>query len=772
MKWFFAPLAGAALFPALFAQTDVVTANYDLNRTNANLHETLLTPSNVNPRQFGKVFSFAVDGQVYAQPLYLHGVQFGSGALHNVVFVATMHNSVYAFDADGGNGLAPLWQVNFGPSVNPLDFSDSGGPYADIQNEIGILGTPVIDPATGTLYAVHFTGSNGSYAYWLHALDVTTGEEKFGGPVKIEGSVEGSGWGGEETPDGGRLAFVAGEHLQRPGLLLLNGVVYVAFGSHGDIAPWHGWLMGYNAGDLRQVSVFNTTPNDAAGALWQGGRGLASDGENIFVATGNGTYDAARTAWSQSVLKLATGGGLSVADWFTPSEWDTLNGNDIDVGSSGPVLIPGTDLAYQAGKEGELFLLDRSAMGEEVESNSQVAQSFPLVDASFGTSYQESNGFFVFNSALWDMGGGKATVYFWPLNQSLRAYRFGGGQFETAPGAENTTATNALPFSGFSVSANGATADTAILWATSAGAASLPAPGTIHAFDASNISTELWNSDESGARDTMGGFTKFANPTVANGRVYVPTSSNRVDVYGLLAGVAGIATVVNAASFEGGGVAGGEIVTVFGNGLGPSAPVVAAPGASGFPTELGGVRVKFNGQAAALLFVSATQINAVVPFGLTGGEATMTVAAPGADYTARVAVNATSAALFTQNASGAGPGAILNAPDDSLNSPSNPAARGGMVALYLTGAGPYTPAMGDGELCPMGNPPALELPVSVTIGGLPAKVTYQGGAPGLVAGLAQVNVEVPADVTPGPAVPVSVVVGTTPAENVVTMAVK
>ena len=773
IQYFLASLTCLVLSPALPAQTDVVTVNYDLNRTNANLSETLLAPSNVNARQFGKVFSFPVDGQVYAQPLYVHGLRFASGAVHNVVFVATMHNSVYAFDADGGNGLAPLWQVNFGPSVNPMDFSDSGGPFTDILNEIGILGTPVIDTATLTLYAVSFTGSNGNYAYHLHALDLATGAEKAGGPVEIQGSVEGSGWGGKETPVGGQLAFAAGDHLQRPGLLLLNGVVYVAFGSHGDIAPWHGWLAGYNADDLTQASVFNTTPNDAAGALWQGGHGPASDGENIFLATGNGTYGSTRPAWSQSVLKLATSGGVSVADWFTPSEWDTLNGNDNDVGSNGPVLIPGTNLAYLAAKEGQLFLLDRSALGEEVASNTQVAQSFPVVDASFSTSYQQNNGFFVFNSAFRNMGGGNGTLFLWPFNQSLRAFRFSGGKFETAPAAENTTATNSMPFSGFSVSANGATADTAILWATSAGAGSLPAPGTIHAFDASNISTELWNSDQSGARDTMGDFTKFANPTVANGRVYVPTSSNRVDVYGLLAGVPGIATVVNAASFQGGGVAGGEIVTVFGSGLGPSAPIAAAPGASGFPTTLGGVQLSFDGKPAPLLFVSSTQINAVVPFALAGGTTTVTLSAPGgASYTAKLAVNATSAAMFTQNASGSGQGAILNAPTYSQNSAANPAARGASVALYLTGAGPYTPAMADGQLAPATNPPLVELPIQVKIGGLPATVTYQGAAPGLVAGLVQVNVEVPADVAPGPTVPVSVVVGTSPAENVVTMAVK
>ena len=223
------PLLYFAILPTLCAQVDVLTANYDNNRTNANLGEFVLNKNNVNPTQFGKLFSLAVDGQVYAQPLYVRGVNVASGA-SNVLYVATMNNSVYAFDADAATSTAPLWKRNFGQTVDPHNFDVPGLPYTDLLDQIGILGTPVIDPASSTLYVVHYTftsSSNGNvYAYYLHALDLATGAEKFNGPVPIQATVPGSGWAGLENPPNNQLAFDAGQHLQRPGLLLLNGTVY------------------------------------------------------------------------------------------------------------------------------------------------------------------------------------------------------------------------------------------------------------------------------------------------------------------------------------------------------------------------------------------------------------------------------------------------------------------------------------------------------------------------------------------------------------------
>ena len=752
---------------------DVTTANYDNNRTNATLAEGILDTANVNGTQFGRLFAFAVDGQVYAQPLFVHALPIpGKGTL-DVLYVATMHNSVYAFDAAASTGLAPLWQVNLGISVEPMDLNDTdpnvgpAGIYGDIQHEVGILGTPAIERSTNTIYLVAFTKQNGALSYHLHALDLTDGSEKFNGPVEIAASVSGGGWGSVH----GEVAFNPAMHLQRPGVLLLDGCVYVGFGSHGDYAPWHGWLFGFNASNLtQQTALFNTTPQQAAGSIWQGGRGLAADSQDIYISTGNGNYDG-KQAWSQTVLRLNTQGSSSVADWFTPSEWDTLNTSDVDLGSNGPVLIPGTSLMYAAGKEGQLFLLDRSNMGREVMSNTQTLQSFPVTDSTV-TFAQNLQGFFVFNTAFWNQPGA-SMLYVWPFNESLRSFKFVDGRFESTPAAINTTAQNALPFSGFSVSSNGTVPGTGILWATSVASGDLPAPGILHAFDASNISTELWNSDANPTRDAMGNFTKFANPTVAAGRVYVPTDSKQVVVYGLLPNVPGIATVVNAASFRGGAVSPGELITLFGGSIGPASPSTASPSTgAGFPISLAGLELTFDGTPAPLLFGSSGQINAVVPFAV-GGTTQMKLTTPsGTAFSLSLPVFSVVPAIFTSDSSGSGQGAILNSPGYSKNSAANPAARGSIVSIYLTGAGPFTAPLADGSLAPYTNPPQVKLPISVTIGGEPAAVSYQGAAPALVAGIVQVNAQIPSGITPGPTVPLTLTVGETPAQNTVTLAVK
>ncbi len=769
----FAKLSFAFLILPLAGRTQsVLTANYDNNRTGATLAERILTTSNVNGTQFGKLFAFPVDGQVYAQPLFVHALPLpGKGTL-DVLFAATMHNSVYAFDATGATGLAPLWHVNLGVSVEPMDLNDTdpnagpAGIYADIQHEVGILGTPAVDPSTFTLYAVAFTKTNGVLSYRLHALDLATGAEKFNGPVEIAATVPGNGWDAVN----GQVAFNAAMHLQRPGLLLLNGAVYIGFGSHGDFAPWHGWLFGYDASNLQhQTALFNSTPQQAAGSFWGGGRGIAADSQDIYASTGNGNYDG-QQAWSQSVLRLTANGNSSVADWFTPSEWDTLNSSDVDLGSNGAVLIPGTNLLYAIGKEGQLFLLDRSNMGREVMSNTQAIQNFPVTDSSV-TIAENLAGFFIFNTAYWDQPGA-SMLYLWPFNESLRSFKFTNGSFEATPSAINTTAQNALPFSGFSVSSNGTVPGTGILWATSVTNGTLPAPGTLRAFDATNIATELWNSDAVPARDSLGNFTKFANPTVARGRIYVPTDSQQIAVYGLLSNVPGIATVVNAASFQGGAVSPGELITLFGDSIGPATPSSASPAQGArFATTHAGRQLTFDGHPAPLLFGSRGQINAVVPFA-AGGTTQMKLTTPaGTSYTLSLPVFSVVPAIFTRDSSGSGQGAVLNSPGLSKNSPSNPAPRGSTVTIYLTGAGPFTSPLNDGALAPAVDPPLVQLPITVTIGGEPASVSYQGAAPGLVAGVVQVNAEIPPDISPGPAVPLTLTVGETPAQNSVTVAV-
>ena len=751
-------LALAAACVSLRAQVDVLTANYDNNRTNANLNEWILNTSNVNPTQFGKLYSFPVDGQVYAQPLYVHALQMpGKGTL-NVLYVATMHNSVYAFDADATSGTAPLWHVNLGPSVDPTSFNVPGASYTDILHEVGILGTPTIDRTGRTIYVANETVQNGADAFYLHALDLTTGDEKLNGPVEIQASVSGTGWGGSGDAVNGQLPLLAQDHIQRPGLLLAGSTIYIGFGSHGDYAPWHGWIVAYDATNLQQTAVFNTTPSAAGSAIWQGGRGLAADpnGE-VYCSTGNGNYDGVYS-WGETVLHLTP--TLEVADWFTPAEYADWTDEDQDFGSDGPILVPGTNLMIAAGKAGLVALIDRTDMGHELDADAGAVQTFQAVP---------SGQFAIFNAALWNRPDGPI-LYTWGFHDSLRAFQMQNGVFNTTPLETNSTAQNALPFSGMTVSSNGSVPLSGILWATAVSPGSQPQPGELYAFNALNVGQELWDSQMESSRDQLGNFTKFANPTVANGKVYVPTDSQQVVVYGLLP-VPGVAVAENAASLTSYTVAPGELIALFGTRIGPASPLGAVVDAQGrISTTLGNVTVTFDGAPAPLLYVSSGQINAVVPFSVAGKSTVlMQVSAPGgAAYSVTLPVSAVAPAVFEI---GSGQGAILNE-DLSLNSANNPAARGSYVSIYATGAGVLSPALPDGALVQANNLPTSVASISVTIGGQAATVTYHGGAPGLVAGAMQINVEVPGNITPGPAVPVTIAAAGTPGLNTVTMAVQ
>lgn len=741
---------------------DVLTANYDNERTNANPNEGILNTNNVNSTQFGKLFSFAVDGQVYAQPLYVHGVPVSGKGTLNVLYVATMHNTVYAFDADASTATAPLWQVNLGTSVDPASIVDPViGTFDDIQHEIGILSTPVIDRDGGTIYVVAETAANAKTAFYLHALDLATGSEKLNGPVEIQGTVPGKGWGGSSDPHTGQLPFLPAEHIQRPGLLLANGSVYVAFGSHGDFVPWHGWLMAYKATDLQQqTAVFNTTPDDAGAAIWQSGRGLAADTTGqIYLATGNGSYDGTK-AWGETVLQLDP--TLGVTDWFTPSEYTQWTDEDADLGSNGPILIPGTNLVIAGGKSGLVALIDRTNMGHEMANDTQAPQTFQAVP---------SGKFAIYNAALWDRPDGPV-FYIWGYQDVLRAFRLENGKFNTTAFATNSTAKTTYPFSGMTVSSNGFVPGSGILWMTSQ-IGGFPSPGTLRAFDASDVSRELWNSDQQGGRDTLGNFTKFANPTVANARVYAPTDSHEVVVYGLLP-VPGITAVVNAASFSASTVAPGELITIFGIGIGPAVPQsLTLDGHGNVTTSLGGVTVQFDGAPAPLLYASSGQINAVVPFSLAGRTSTvLQVSAPGGKvYSVGLPVSTAAPAIFTIGAAGSGQGAILNS-DYTVNSPAHPAPRGSAISIYSTGSGALKPPVADGILVPLTDPPTAAGQAIVSIGGQAAQVGYHGAAPGLVAGVVQINVQVPENVAPGPAVPVNLTVDGTAGLNTVTVAIQ
>jgi len=780
---------------ALFGQVDVLTANYDNNRTNANLGEFILNTSNLNPTQFGKLHTFPVDGEVYAQPLYVHSVSVpGKGNL-NLLIVATMHDSVYAFDADAKKSTAPVWKVNFGTSVNPHDFDLAPDPkalplgfsYDDILNEIGILSTPVIDRATRTIYVVHYAYGNDSqnpktYAYYLHALDLATGQEKFNGPVLVQATVTGRGWGGQDVVTSGEYGFNAAWQLQRPGLLLLNGIVYLGFGSHGDLSPWHGWLLGYRADNLQQAAVFNTTPNGAAAAIWQGGRGLAADNAgNIYLATGNGNYDGTQ-AWAQSVLRLSVDGGVSVTDYFTPDEWNPLNMNDTDVGSSGPVLIPGTNLLYSIGKDGELFVLDRGNLGHQSSMNGQVVQHFQAAAPGISMEQEEKSSF-VFNTALWARAAGPI-LYLWPQSShpqpvplTLHSFQMAKDIFDTKPFSTNVTDQFPNPRFGMSLSAYGSLPETGILWTTTSTTRQLPAPAILHAFDALDLTQELWNSDmDKGGRDTLGNFVKFANPTIANGKVFVPTASGEVVVYGLLPGVPGIDTVVNSAGLQGSAIAPGELISIFGGSIGPAQGTagIVNPAGGRIPSSLGSAKVTFDDKPAALLYAGPNQINAVAPFSIAGKSSVkMTIATPdGKMFNRTLSVANVAPAIFTRDSSGSGQGSIVNLRDASPNSAGNPAARGHAVSIFVTGMGVTTPAGSDGHVAISKQRQQVSSAVTVTIGGQTAEVVYQGTAPGLVNGVMEMDVRIPANIQAGSSVPVTLMVGDTPAQNTVTVAVK
>jgi uncharacterized protein (TIGR03437 family) len=729
------------------AQVNVLTDNYDAARTNANLRETTLNTLNVSVTQFGKLFSLPVQGFINAQPLYVQNVAIAGKGTHNVVYVATLHNDVYAFDADTQG--ESLWHVNLGPSV-------TGAYGVDDLAEDGILSTPVIDLATNTMYVVANTQESGNYIYRLHALDITTGIEKFGGPGVIEATVPGT-YGLDSQ--NGQIAFNPSQHLQRPGLLLLNNVVYIGFGSHGDMGAFHGWLFGYNAANVQQrLSVLNTAPDGFGASIWQGGRGPAADEQgNIYFMTGNGTYDGV-TNFGESFVRLNTTLAIpTVADWFTPDDWAKLDDLDSDLGSCGPILTS-SGLVIGGGKAGIFYVMDRRQMGHMQNGNGQILQSFQAV------------GFGIFNMAYWERSG-SPIVYLRAYNDSVKAFRLINGKFETTAFSQSKF-TAGLPYDGMAVSANGSAEHTAILWITTTPGADSNGAGTLHALAAADLTNELWNSDMNPSRDGLGNLAKYTAPTIANGKVYVPTFSNRLVVYGLTVQKNVIADVVNSASGLGGGVAPGELVVLYGSGLGP--PELAASvinSSRKLSKNIAGTTVLFNGVAAPLLYVRADQVAAIVP-NAVAGETKVTVQAQFQnDSTAAVSlpVTRTMPGLFTLDQSGHGQGAILNQ-DGTINGSDNPAPHGSIVVLFGTGQGLTTPDFPEDELASDPLPEPVD-PVTVTIAGRQAEILYAGAAPGL-AGVMQINVRLPRGIDPSNSVPVSVKIGANSSQPGVTLSLR
>jgi hypothetical protein len=524
-----------------YADVAVLTQHNDLGRTGANLAETSLNITNVNTNQFGLVFSRAVDDQIYAQPLVMTNVNLGTNGIHNIVIVATVNDSVYAFDADIASSNAPYWHVSFiGPNAVPPANTDMtgacGGNYQDFSGNCGIVGTPVIDPTTSTLYLVVRTKENGTtFVQRLHALDLRTGAERPNSPVVITAKFPGTGSGSS----GGILSFDPQRANQRPGLALVNGVVYIGWSSHCDWGPYHGWLIGYDASTLQQVVVYNDTPNGSNGGIWMSGQAPSADlNGNLFISTGNGTVGTPSnrrdtTNRGESFLKLTRNGtNLNVASFFTPYNFTNLENGDIDLGSAGLLLIPGTTLAMSGGKEGKLYLVNRDNMGGL--SGSTSADTNSIQSFSLG-SHQIHGG------PVWWDGPDGSYAYVQAASDNLRQYKFNHatGTFSLPNYAQSpTTAASGQPGGVMALSANGTNAGSGILWVTHnlvGDANQQVRPGILRAYNAQNVANELWNSEQLTSRDTVGNLAKFVPPTVGNGKVYLATFSNRLNVYGLLA---------------------------------------------------------------------------------------------------------------------------------------------------------------------------------------------------------------------------------------------
>ena len=490
----------------------VFTFHNDTFRTGQNTNETVLSPADVNTTSFGKLFSYPLDGLSLASPLYVAGVTIPGKGTHNVVYVATEHDSVFAFDADGlTNG--PLWQVSFinpGAGVTPVPAADTGE-TGDIPNEIGITGTPVIDPVNGTLYAVAATkevsGNTTAYVQRLHALDITTGVEKFGAPVVIQASVPGTGQGSSH----GQVPFDPLHENQRTALLLANGMVSFGFSSHGDVEPYYGWVLGYTATNVQhQALAYNAAPNVNKAGIWMDGDGVAADASgNLYFITGDGVLDAntGGVDYGDCFMKISPSG--AVLDYFSPSVQTALDAGNLDLGSGGGLLLPDQSGTYphemvSAGKNGTIYLVNRDNMGHYNSSHDTDIQS--LVNVFTNNLGQEGGNF---SSPVYFNGD----VYFGPVESTVQSFALTNGLFSTSPTSQSAELYEQRGAT-MAISANGNT--NGILWTLQSYGTTVP--GTLHAYNATNLGNELYNSDQAGSRDTLDIWWKFTTPVVANGK--------------------------------------------------------------------------------------------------------------------------------------------------------------------------------------------------------------------------------------------------------------
>jgi hypothetical protein len=506
----------------LSSATDVVTYHNDIARTGHNLEETILTTGNVNSSSFGKLFTSPVDGIIDAEPLYLSAVSIPGKGTHNVIYVVTENDSVYAFDADNG---ALFWQVSaLGSGESPSDNHSCG----QISPQIGITSTPVIDRSSGphgTIYVVAMSKKSSNYFQRIHALDMTTGVEEFGGPVTVAAKYKGTG----DNSHHGFVIFDPAQYAERQGLLLLNHVIYTGWTSHCDYRPYTGWLIGYNEHTLAQTSVLDVTPNGSEGSIWQAGTGIAADGQNLFFLDANGTFDTTlnqkgfpiKGDYGNGFLKVSTAGKLHVADYF--NMYDTVNesDNDTDLGSGGALVLPAMKdvngktryLAIGAGKDQNIYIVDRTNMGKFNPNNDSAI-------------YQEIDG--ALAGGIW---GAPAyfdgNIYYGPVGNNLLQFRFSKAKLSLSPHSKSA-ASFTYPGTTPSVSANGAS--NGIVWAIE----HTDPNDVLHAYDATNLANELYNSSQAGnQRDQFGTASHFGTPLIVNGKVYVGTATN-VTAFGLL----------------------------------------------------------------------------------------------------------------------------------------------------------------------------------------------------------------------------------------------
>jgi len=501
---------------------DVPTAQYDTNRTSWNPSEIYLSAANVNSTTFGKLYTRALDGWVYAQPLYLQSLAIPGHGSPNVVIVCTANNTVYAFDADSAAVSAPYWSTNLGPA----DTTPNNPPASpNSEPSLGIISTPVIVRSLSAIFVTAATRENGHRVYRLHSLDITTGKENTNSPVVIAGQVSGTA----SDAQNGILTFNPDLHLQRASLAVAGNNVFIGTAGSRDTPPFHGWVFTYDLSSLKQTGILNLTSGGNFGGVWQSMRAPVVDSAgNVYFETGNGDYDGVFN-FGDSVVKLTgSSNGISVTDWFTPDNWPYLAGN-LDLSAAGPLLVPGTPYLIAAGKDGTLYVLNSGNMGQLQAGDVQIVQQMQIEpDCAVSACDYTTNDPIFWNNAA------SPALYVWPWSDVLRSYSWTGGKLSTSA-ASTGNLLSGYPGGYLTGSSYGSVAGTGIVWALTGDNQDTQA-ATLHAFDATNVATELWNSNLNSTRDAAGSFAKNVPPLVANGKVYVGNFSAQLIVYGLLNG--------------------------------------------------------------------------------------------------------------------------------------------------------------------------------------------------------------------------------------------